>query len=78
VKLQMSIVPVLAAAAFASGCASWNAYDGNDYQCGYASEGHYTALADRRHAFNCGANYAAAAGRHEVIWEGMRHELGHG
>jgi uncharacterized protein YjbJ (UPF0337 family) len=64
VKLQMLIVPVLAAVAFASGCASWNAHDGNDYQCGYAvaSERHYTALAYRQHTSNCGANYAAAAG----------------
>jgi hypothetical protein len=78
VKLQMLIAPVLAAAALASGCASWNAHDRNDYQCGYAvsSESHYTALADRQDTSNCGANYAAAAGAHEVIWEGKRHELG--
>jgi hypothetical protein len=79
VKLRISIVPVLAAAAFAGGCASWNARDGNDFQCeALSNERHRTAAADRQDTSDCGANYAAAAIAHEVIREGMRYELGHG
>ena len=71
-KLQMLIVPVLAAVAFASGCASWNADDGNDYQCGYAAptRGHDSAFAGRHGRSGCGADYAAAAVAHEIITEG--------
>jgi hypothetical protein len=62
VKLQMLIVPVVAAAALTSGCASWHAQDrGNDYQCGYSGsiEG---ALAGRQLRPGCGAEYAGVDG----------------
>src|SRR5690349_4787686 len=77
VKLQMLIVPVVAAAALTSGCASWHAQDrGNDYQCGYAGsiEG---ALAGRQLQPGCGADYAGVNGASEIINERTRHELGH-
>jgi uncharacterized protein YjbJ (UPF0337 family) len=73
----MLIVPVVAAAALTSGCASldarWDAqHRGNDYQCGNAasSDGHYSAFAGRQGRSGCGADYAAAAVAHEVITEG--------
>ena len=72
-KQQIFIVPVLAAAALASGCASWDAHDrGSDYQCGYAGsiEGHFSAFADRQDPAKCGADYAAAAIAHEIITKG--------
>jgi hypothetical protein len=56
VKLQMLIVPVVAAAALTSGCASWDAhYSGSDYQCGTAgsNDGHYSALAGRQGSSGC-------------------------
>jgi len=64
VRLQMLIVPVFAAAALASGCASWDArYRGNDYQCGSArpNEGHYGAVAGRPPASGCGENLQTLA-----------------
>jgi hypothetical protein len=73
VKLQMLIVPALAAAALASGCVNWDAHDrGNDYQCGHAgsTEGHYSAFAGRRGWSGCGADYAAAAVVHEITTKG--------
>ena len=72
-KQQILIVPVLAAAALASGCASWDAHDrSNDYQCGYAgsTESHFSAFADRLDRSKCGADYAAAAVAHEIITKG--------
>jgi predicted small secreted protein len=69
VKLQMLIVPVLAAAALTSGCASWDGHDrGNDYQCGYgdSNETYYGVLAGRQRP-GCGTDYAAAAVAHETI-----------
>jgi hypothetical protein len=69
VKLQMFIVPVLAAAGLASGCASWDAHDrGNDYQCGYSglTENH-GPFAHRQDGFGCGAEYAAAAVGQETV-----------
>ncbi len=56
-RLQMLIVTVFAAAALASGCASWDArYRGNDYQCGSArpTVGHNGAFAGRPPASGCG------------------------
>ena len=67
-QLQMLIVPVFAAAALASGCASWDArYRGNYYQCGSSrsNEGHYGAFAGRAPGSGCGENLdtlAAARG----------------
>jgi hypothetical protein len=72
VKRQRLIVPVVAAAALASGCAGWDMHDrGNDYQCGSAgsTEGHDSALAGRRGWSGCGADYAAAAVAHGIITE---------
>ena len=72
-KLQMLIVPVLAAAVLASGCASWDARDrGNDYQCGYAGStgAHYSAFAGRQGRSGCGPDYAAAAVAYEIIPKG--------
>ena len=72
-KQQLLIVPVFAAAALASGCASWKAQDrGNDFQCEYArsSEGLYSAFAGRQRRSGCGADYAAAAIGHEIIPKG--------
>jgi hypothetical protein len=69
----MLIVPVVAAAALTSGCASWDARGrGNDYQCGYAgsTEGHDSAFASRHGWSGCGADYAAAAVAHEIITKG--------
>jgi hypothetical protein len=65
VKLQNLIVPAVAAAALAAGCANWNAHDrGDDYQCGYAGsiKGHTSASAGRHGWSGCGSDYAAAAG----------------
>jgi len=73
VKQRIFTVPVLAAAALASGCASWDAHDrGSDYQCGYAGStgGHVSAFADRQDPSKCGADYAAAAVAHEIIAKG--------
>jgi hypothetical protein len=70
VKLPRLILPVVAAAVLASGCASWGAHDqGNDYQCGYAgsTEGYDNAFAGRRGWSGCGADYAAAAVAHGII-----------
>ena len=69
-KLQMLIVPVLAASALTSGCASWDGRDrGNDYQCGYggSNEAYDGVLADRQRRPGCGTDYAAAAVAHEII-----------
>jgi hypothetical protein len=74
VKLQMLIVPVVAAAALTSGCASWHAQDrGNDYQCGYSGsiEG---ALAGRQLRPGCGADYAGVDGDHLETIAGLSTE----
>ena len=70
VKLQRLIVPIVAAAALASGCASWDTHErGNDYQCGYAgsTEGHDSDFAGRHEWSKCGADYAAAAVARGII-----------
>jgi len=68
----MPIVPVLVAAALASGCAGWDAHENNDYQCGYSgsTEGHDSAFAARRGWPGCGPDYAAAAVAQEIITKG--------
>jgi uncharacterized protein YjbJ (UPF0337 family) len=72
VKSQMLIVPVLAAAVLASGCASWDARRGNDYQCGSASanEDYYGGFAGRQVRSGCGADYAGVDSGREIINEG--------
>jgi uncharacterized protein YjbJ (UPF0337 family) len=73
VKQQILIAPLLAVAALASGCASWDAHDrGNDYQCGYAGsiEGPFSAFTDRQDWAKCRADYAADAVAHEIITKG--------
>jgi len=69
VKQQILIVPVLAAAALASGCASWDAHDrSNDYQCGSApsNEGHYGAFAGRPPGPECGENLETLAASRKI------------
>src|SRR6266853_1273099 len=61
---QLLIVPVFAAAALASGCASRDArYRGNDYQCGSARPTviHDSAFAGRPPESGCGGNLETLA-----------------
>jgi hypothetical protein len=72
VKLQILIAPIVAAAALASGCASWDTQDhGDDYQCGYAgsTKGHDSTFASRHGWSGCSADYAAAV-VYEIITKG--------